>query len=111
MTDELRQAVTGEIREAAARERRQGWLMLYFVVGQILTLVLAVGWTAREQAATERKFCAVLSVQDSPAPPTTERGRQVLAAITELRRSLGCPGVAPASRVTPTTYGPPPTGR
>jgi hypothetical protein len=112
MTEEMHE-VASEIRDAAARERRQGWVMLFSVIGNILTLIIAVSWTAREQAATERKFCAVLSVQDSPTPPTTERGKQVAEAVRNLRASLGCPASTTTPRVTPSPYGPPPstTGR
>jgi hypothetical protein len=84
-------------------ERKWGWLLLISVIGNILTLVLAVAWVARVNTSTEQKFCAVLAIQLPPAVTAREFG--VAAAIEKLRSDLGC---VPHPIATPTTYGPPP---
>lgn len=58
------------------------------IIVSLGALVISVHYT---QVMT-KKFCDVLSAQDSPEqPPTTERGRVVAEKIRTLRRSIDCP--------------------
>lgn len=97
-----------DIERTAARSRRLWWVVLLAVLGNVLTLILAVVMVQHFNKVTERKFCAVLEVQSgTPVPPTTARAIAVLAAIQKLHRDLGCPNTgtvfpSPSVRPTPT---------
>lgn len=71
----------------------------WWTVGAIVlcTALLAVGGIAYTRASvqrSDRRWCDLLVTLDRQyraAPPATEAGRGVAAAIAELRRQFGCP--------------------
>lgn len=78
------------------------WYLLLAIVVSMLALAVAgviyTNYSIKRQNATERendrRWCALLSTLDgaySSAPPQTETGRRVAAAIHDLRIELGCP--------------------
>lgn len=94
-----------DVRRLEERSARAGYAVLWALAFAVLSLVLAVVITVRINESTQRKFCDVVASQSSPVPTTTGRGADIARKLELLSKRLGCPDVAPAPIVTPSTYG------
>lgn len=75
-------------------ERKVGWVLLLAVVGNVLTLVLAVVLVKNISQDSERKSCGTLAATIKAyveVPPTTPAGKNVERAYREQYQLLGCP--------------------
>jgi hypothetical protein len=102
-----------QIEHMVVRDKRRSWVILISLAFNLCTLVVAIAWSAREQRATEHKFCAIVTTQQGTTPPTSDYGRQLAANLAALARDLRCTPEPARPRVTPSPYGYPPstTGR
>lgn len=70
--------------------RRVGWIILISVLGNVLTLVLAVGMVLQLRG----QLCSVVAGQDQvyeETPPSTAAGQNAARAWDNLRGTFKCP--------------------
>jgi hypothetical protein len=61
-----------------------------FLVG-VLAFAAAVIWNRHDISRSNRQWCGTLNILTDPHPtPTTDRGRDSLRELTQLRDSFGC---------------------
>lgn len=74
-------------------DRRLVWALLTSFVSAVAAAVFSVVFTGHSNQTRDRQWCELLSTLDvaySSAPPATELGRRVAAAIAELTQTFGC---------------------
>ena len=97
------------------RSPRYSWIVI--IISSLLTGVTAVGISLRQnqvsvhrleevRRASDQKWCSIVETLDDSyhyVPPTTPAGKQVAAAIADLRSQLPCPrfGATPTPNPSP----------
>lgn len=85
--------MTARAWRALADPGTSRWRRLVNVLAWLALAVSTVLYVNHVQKQTERKFCAVINAS-LPAPggppPTSDRVRRGLAAMTQLKHDLGC---------------------
>ena len=75
-----------------AASRTVGYVAVFAFIFWVTSIVLAGLYARHLNTATERKFCAIIeasSPRDAP-PPGTARSEQIVRAMRDLQRQLGC---------------------
>lgn len=77
----------------ASEQRKRSYVLLVSVLGNVATLLLAIGVTVRINDSTEHKFCATFAaITTAPRPePGNERAASVTRSLADLAHELHCP--------------------
>lgn len=69
----------------------QRWRAVARVLATLVVLGLVVFYTGLVQRQSEQKWCELLNILTGGPPSTTERGRVVADALSQLREDFDCP--------------------